>query len=301
MTRLLVLAGVFLWVGVALLLGEWRRLRRPRLLDRLRLYSPAAAPHAKQGGLFSVESVGELVGPLARQVGDAVASLFGVSESIEHRLLRTHSPLDVTRYRVRQVGWSTAAGVTGLIIAASGVSPVLAALLVAGGPLLVFLVIEQRLSSASSRWQRRVERELPVITEQMAMLLNAGFSLGAALNRLAARGAGCCATDLSVVSNRLRQGVPEVKALREWSDVAGVEGVERLVSVLTLNAGAVDLGRLVGHEAREQRKHLQRQDVELLERRAQQVWVPVTVATLIPGVILLAIPFLSALRIFSNA
>ena len=38
-----------------------------------------------------------------------------------------------------------------------------------------------------------------------------------------------------------------------------------------------------------------------LERRAQQVWVPVTVATLVPGVIFLAVPFLAALKLFSNA
>lgn len=301
MNRVLAIAGLCVWVGATLLLGEFRRLRRPRLLERLRPYSAAGASDAKQAGLLSVESVGELIGPLARQVGDRVASLFGVSDSVEHRLVRTHSHLDVTRFRVRQVGWSIAAGATGLAVAASGVPTVAAIVVIAGGPLLVFLVIEQRLSAASSRWQDQVERELPVVSEQLAMLLNAGFSLGSALNRLASRGSGCCATDLTTVANRIRQGVRETKALREWSDIAGVEGVERLVSVLALNAGAVDLGRLVAHEAREQRKHLQRRDTEILERRAQQVWVPVTVATLIPGVILLAIPFVSALRIFSNA
>ena len=36
-----------------------------------------------------------------------------------------------------------------------------------------------------------------------------------------------------------------------------------------------------------------------MERRGQQVWVPVTVATLLPGVIFLAIPFIEALKAFS--
>jgi hypothetical protein len=36
-----------------------------------------------------------------------------------------------------------------------------------------------------------------------------------------------------------------------------------------------------------------------MERRAQTVWVPVTVAALVPGVLFLAIPFVEALRLFS--
>jgi hypothetical protein len=37
-----------------------------------------------------------------------------------------------------------------------------------------------------------------------------------------------------------------------------------------------------------------------MERRSQSVWIPVTVATLVPGVILLAIPFAQALRLFTS-
>jgi tight adherence protein C len=41
---------------------------------------------------------------------------------------------------------------------------------------------------------------------------------------------------------------------------------------------------------------VQREQVELIERRAQQVWIPVTVATLLPGVIFMAVPFVDAMR-----
>jgi hypothetical protein len=133
------------------------------------------------------------------------------------------------------------------------------------------------------------------------MLLNAGYSLNAALNRIAARGHGACARDLRTVGNRIRQGVGETQALREWAEVAQVDAVDRLVGVLAMNSEASDLGRLVGTEARQGRRDLQRHTTEVIERRAQQVWIPVTVATLVPGVILLAIPFLSALRMFSSA
>jgi pilus assembly protein TadC len=145
-----------------------------------------------------------------------------------------------------------------------------------------------------------LERELPVVSEQLALLLNAGFSLGAALARVGARGQGCAARDLAIVVNRVRHGLSETEALREWANVAGVAGVDRLVGVLALHSESADLGRMVSAEARQARRDLHRSTIETIERRAQQVWVPVTVATLVPGVILLAVPFLSALRLFAN-
>jgi pilus assembly protein TadC len=174
-------------------------------------------------------------------------------------------------------------------------------LVIVGAPLLAFLVFEQRLARASERWQRSLGLELPIVAEQLAMLLNAGYSLGAALGRLAERGRGCAGRDLAGVVNRIRQGLSENDALREWAEVAGVEGVGRLVAVLALHGESADLGRLVSAEAHQARRDLQRRTIETIERRSQQVWVPVTVATLVPGVILLAIPFLSALHLFANA
>jgi tight adherence protein C len=163
------------------------------------------------------------------------------------------------------------------------------------------LTIEQRLARRSEQWQHATARELPVISEQLAMLLNAGFSVGAGLQRLTERSRGCMARDLERVVNRVQQGLSEGEALREWADLANVEGVRRLVSVLTLHSEAADLGRLVSAEARSARRELHRRTIEQIERRAQQVWVPVTVATLVPGAILLAVPFLAALHEFANA
>jgi Flp pilus assembly protein TadB len=170
-----------------------------------------------------------------------------------------------------------------------------------GSPLLAFLVLEQRVAAASSRWQRRIFLELPVVAEQLAMLLAAGYSLGSALNRLAERGNGACGHDLGRVRARMHQGLSEVAALREWAQLAQVDALDRLVSVIALNAEASDLARLISDEARAVRRDVQRDLVQIMERRGQQVWVPVTVATLVPGVIFLAIPFIEALRLFAGS
>jgi len=164
-----------------------------------------------------------------------------------------------------------------------------------GGLLLAFLLQEQQVAGASRRWQREVHLELPVVAEQVAMLLGAGYSLGGALDRVATRGRGAVARDLRRVLGRIRQGVGEEAALQEWAELADVASVDRFVSVLALNREASDLGRLIAEEARAIRAEVQRELVELLERRGQQVWIPVTVATLLPGVIFIAIPFMRAL------
>jgi len=73
------------------------------------------------------------------------------------------------------------------------------------------------------------------------------------------------------------------------------------VHVLALNREASDLGRLISEEARAIRRDVQRELIETIEKRGQQVWIPVTVATLLPGVIFLAVPFIQALSLFSGS
>lgn len=296
------LSGLVLWAGATLVLAELRWFSRPPLAERLRAYSPGGLTGAGRSGLLSVESFRDVVGPLSRRLGEQAARLFGVSEELSVRLERVHSPLDVTAFRVRQLGWSVAAvGIAALVAAAMRPSPAVVVFLLLGAPVLAFLVLEQQLAAASERWKRRLFLELPVVSEQLAMLVSAGFSLGSALNRLASRGRGACAADLRRVTGRVRQGLSEVEALREWAAVARVPALDRLVPVLALNQEASDLGRLISDEARAIRRDVQRQLVETMERRGQQVWIPVTVATLVPGVIFLSIPFIEALSLFSGS
>jgi Flp pilus assembly protein TadB len=295
-------SALVLWIGTTLLLSGLRWFARPSLAERLRPYAPGGMATRDRHGLLSVESFRDVVGPVARTVGERVSRAFGVSEELAVRLERIHSPLDVTAFRVRQAGWSLAGFGAGALLAMAASPPlVVALLLVLGGPVLAFLVLEQQVAAASTQWQRRVFLELPVIAEQLAMLLTAGYSLGAALNRIASRGSGTCAQDLARVCGRVRQGLSEVEALTEWAAVARVPALDRMLPVLALNRQATDLGRLLSDEARSIRRDVQRELVETVERRGQQVWIPVTVATLLPGVIFLSIPFIEALRLFSGS
>lgn len=297
----MVASGFALWVGLALLFAELRWFSRRPLTERLRPYVSSGMGRGSRAGLLSVESFREAVGPAARAFGERFASLVGISEDLEVKLARVHSPLDGTGFRVRQLGASVAAfGTSALATVALRPPGMITLLFLLGAPLLAFLALEQRAVVASDRWKRQLYLELPVIAEQVGMLLAAGYSLTAALHRVAQRGRGSGAQDLARVLARVRQGLPETDALKEWAALSDVDAVQRLVGVLALNREASDLGRLISEEARAIRRDVQRELVETMERRGQQVWIPVTVATLLPGVVFVAIPFLEALAMFGR-
>lgn len=302
MSRAVVAFGLAAWVGATLVLSERRWFARRPLVDRIRPYVPGGWQHrASHPGMLSVATFREVAAPVASAIGERVGRLLGVRDDLATRLARTHSDLDPAALRVRQLAWALGAfGLAAVGTASLGPPLGFGLLLVFGAPALAFLVVEQQLTNASTRWQRRLFLELPVISEQIGMLLSSGFSLGAALDRIATRGTGACAQDLARVGRRVRQGLSERDALREWADLADVAAVHRLVSVLSLNRETGDLGRLIGEEARALRQEAHRELAAQMDRRAQQVWIPVTVATLVPGTIFLAVPFLQAMRLFAG-
>jgi tight adherence protein C len=299
MIRLLVAAAVLAWLGLALLFANVSFFQQPSLADRLRAYTPGASN--RRSRVVDARSIRDVIGPLSSMVGARIASVFGVSEEARIRLLRVHATESATEFRVRQFAWTVGVFVVLAGISASiGLPLAMVALLVIALPLLTFLIIEQQLAVRSERWQRRVALELPVMAEQLAMLLTAGFSLGAALGRLTAKSNGMMSRDLQRVLLRIRQGVSETDAIGEWAKLAKVPSVDRLASVLRLNGETSDLGRLVAEEARQAREDSHRELLEIVGKKDQLVWVPVTVAALLPGCIFLAVPFFSALSFFSN-
>jgi tight adherence protein C len=301
-TQLLAVAALALFTGSTLLLSRIGWFRRRPLVDRLAPYVAGGSTARSTGILVSADTFAQVIGPLARAGGERLARAVGVTEPLAVRLERVGWTPDVTAFRVRQLGWTAVGLIIGTVLAAATQqSGPVALLLIVTGPLIGFLVVEQRLATESQAWQRRIFLELPVVAEQLGMLLSAGYSLGAGLSRLAARGKGACGRDLQRVVGRIRQGLSETEALREWAAVADVDALHRLVGVLALNRQSGDLGRLIGEEARAIRRDVHRELIETIERRGQQVWIPVTVAALVPGVIFLAVPFIDALRLFANS
>lgn len=279
-------------VGLALVFDQMRWFRRRPLAVRLRPYGyggqvPSEPPRSSPAAVLM---------PLVGDVLDAAAPVLGIRDDLATRLARAKHSDTAAQFRARQalhalMGLGAALSVA-VLLRPGGVFTLTALL---GVPILWILIDEQRLSSRIARRSHVLQLELPVVAEQLGILVDAGSSLPSALARVSQRGRGATADDLRRVVMRIRSGIPESQALAEWGDRADVEAVRRLVAVLSLHREAGDLGRLISAEARAIRAETHRELVERIERRAQLVWIPVTVATLVPGLLFLAVPFVAAL------
>jgi tight adherence protein C len=298
--RLVALAAALAGIGATLVLAELPRFHRLPLVERMRPFSPGGRRRATHGTSRG-PTVREWIAPLAGTIGDRLSRNLGVSDDLATRLHRVHSTDDVTAFRIRQVGWATGGLLAGVAAAlALSLPPLVALLVVLALPCLGFLLPEHRLTTASDDHRRRLTLELPVITEQLGMLLSSGYSITGALARIAERSSGAGALDIRRVLRRVRHGIAPTDALREWAQTIDLAAVHQLVGVLALHRDTNDLGRLISNEARAMRRDLHRELLARIERRSQQVWIPVTVAALVPGMIFLAIPFVSALRSFGS-
>jgi tight adherence protein C len=279
--------------GAALLLSAAPWFRRTSLVARIGPYSRRrpAAPRPTTGATLR-----QLALPVLEVWGARASRALGVTQDLATRLERAGRVADPSAFRLRQVTIGT---VTLLMTAAAVVGvrppPVLSVVGLVGLPVLAMLLEERRLGTAIDDVRRRIRAELPVVAEQLGLLLSAGYSLPSAIGRLAERSDGAAAADLRQVNRRVRQGMGTSDALGEWALRADIEAVDRLVAVLRLHDDAGDLGALIAEEARSIRAGAHRDLVEVIERRSQLVWVPVTVATLVPGLIFLAVPFMSAM------
>lgn len=284
--------------GIALIFGQLRWFRRRSLADRLAPYAATTTAPVRT----ERSSPAAILVPLADQVLDRAAGVLGISDDLATRLARADLPIEASSFRIRQVLHALiglGVGALGaLVLQPGGVISVMA---VVGIPLLWVLLDEQKVSSTIDRRSHVLQLELPVIAEQLGILIDAGSSLPSALSRVAQRGRGATADDLRRVVLRIRSGSTESAALAEWADRTDVEAVRRLVAVLSLHREAGDLGRLISEESRAIRSETHRELVERIERRGQLVWIPVTVATLVPGLLFLAVPFVSALSQVTGA
>ncbi len=288
---------VLLWIGVATCLAQtpWGR-RRP-LRRRLAPFLPGAAGPGTDPPAAQVGSGAAVLSPAALHLLDRISRMLGAHDELATRLLRADDRREASTYRAQQLaGAVVATCVGGAVAVGAGTSELGAVALLLGAPAAWVVGTERHLDARIADQQRRLRLELPVVGEQLAILIGAGYSLPAALQRLAERGRGRAARDLGVVSRDLRRGVHESAALAGWEARTGLPAVGRLVKVLAMHRDAGDLGHLVAAEARATRAESHRALVETIERRSQLVWIPVTVATLVPGLILLAVPFVAALR-----
>jgi Flp pilus assembly protein TadB len=236
-------------------------------------------------------------------VGTAASRLtgraLGIVEPLAVRLDRINHRDDASSFRFRQGSAAVTAAVLGAALSLlAAVTPALILVLTVGVTAAAVLAPEAELIWQGRRWSAATRYELPVVGEQLVALLQAGRSPTTALEEVADSSGTPLRRDLARVVDHLRRGGGLDEALARWASRSDVDAVHRLTGVLSLHHRTPDLAELLRAEVDAARDELHRDLLALIDRRGQQVWIPVTVAALIPGAIFLLVPFFDALRLF---
>ena len=273
------------WAGMWLGLTAVAQRRTPTLAQLLR---PSPAPPQRW-----TDSVGHGI--------EWLVTRLGVRSELSQRLIRAADTRSVETFRASQ---TVAAGTLAVVVIGLGT--------LAGAPqsallglgilvaLVAVLVCEQALVERGDRRRNAAELELPVVAEQLSILLASGSSVGTALAWVARRGHGVLAEEFGTTHDQIAHGLEQSQALDALGKRLGSERVRRLCLLLALDHRAADLGHLVAQEAAVQRREAHHALLAEIERRSQKVWIPITLAALVPGSIVLAIPLLDSLRAFNQ-
>jgi tight adherence protein C len=290
------LVGLVLALGVLLVAVRVPTVGPLRLSDRLAAH---LGPRARLGVAAPDPGVASTVEGLARpylvRAAEHLERLLGGGASVQRRLLRAGSPLDLQGFRVQQVLW--AAGCFAAAVAAS------LALLAAGsarspGLLLVFcasmavagvLLRDQQLSREVRAREERILAELPTVADLLAVSVAAGESPAAAIERVSRITRGDLGTELGLTLADVRAGAGLLPALDGMAQRVAVPAVTRFVDgiAVAIERGTplADVLRAQAADAREVRK---RTLMEIGGRKEILMLVPV-VFLVLPVTVLFAL------------
>lgn len=274
-------AVIAVWAGVGMVVLS-NVIKRRTWTSRL---APFVSPHASQpqrsDGVW--RSAVHLYSRTFHRVGQP---------DIAVRLAQARVSFTAEQFRGMQlvlVGFGTV-----VVAVTAAVAPVPAGVVVVAVcvlPVTVVWVSEQLVERRKRQVYAQFARELPVVVEQLAGFLQNGVGLSDAAETVAGLTHGLVAADLARIARETAHGVPVAVSLQAWATRYDLAELHRIVAVLDTHRHTRDVGRLLADEVRELRLRSHRELLQLMMTREQQVWIPVTVATLVPGVLMLAVPF----------
>jgi len=282
------LLGLLVATGVLLVIARWRRLRKPRLVDRAR----ATLGGLAQGGvrIESLRLLAELVSPILTSLTPRSAT----PESVATRLRSAGLPGEVMRYRLSQVAWMVGGFICGailgsiIIVARSG-SIVIVVVFAGLGVVSAYALQDWLLSARAKRRGKRLGEQLPTVAELLAFAVAAGEPPLAALERVSRTVDGELASELATVVSDVRVGAPLSVAMRDLTGRSQSQAIGRFVDgiVVSLERGS-PLAEVLRAQAADARAAGRRQLLESAGRREVAMLVPV-VFLILPIVVVIAL------------
>lgn len=167
----------------------------------------------------------------------------------------------------------------------------------------VSIVVIPRLLGAVRQEQRKMEAirgTLAQFVEQLSAFVASGLSFSAAVDRFSRLGFGPWQEFAKQMSIEMRRGSNPGTVLEELLRQNNIRDLDQFPRLLSKHYASPELPELIDEQSRWLRLNQQFDLTATLEKRAQSVWIPVTVAALVPGIIFVLIPFIGALRTFGQ-
>jgi tight adherence protein C len=301
------LLGLLAGAGLLLAASRVPALGPLRLADRVEAQLGSRGRSHRWTSSPSVTSTVEgLARPSLLRAAAHLERWLGGGASVQRRLLRAGSDLDVQDFRVEQVLWAAAA---------FGAGAVISLVLLAGGSarspglLVIFCVSmavggvvlrDQQLSRQVSAREVRMLAELPTVADLLAVSVAAGESPAAALERVARITRGELGRELALVLADVRSGTGLVSALDAMAARVSVSAVTRFVDgiAVAIERGTplADVLRAQAADAREVRK---RSLMEIGGRKEILMLIPVVFLVLPVTVIFALYPGLAQFTVIA--
>ena len=291
--------------GVALVLAWWLDgvpTLEARIAPALRLPSRGAVSAAAHG-FERYPRLSQWLGPRLRSAVRALGRFGATPADLASRLRRSGSPLTVDQFRAEQVVWGVgglAAGVATAIGLSSsrGSSPLALVVLVATMAVSGAAAREYTLGRAVALREARILAELPTVAEMLALAVNAGESIGGAVERVARIASGSLADELRLMLGAAKSGTPLGEALRELADSTRVAELRRFADGIAIAVErGTPLADLLHAQANDIREAGRRRLMEEGGKREIAMMIPVVFLILPVTVVFAVFPGIVAINL----
>lgn len=152
--------------------------------------------------------------------------------------------------------------------------------------------INTYLVKTSKQKNTKFDFALIAYIEQISLSISNGKSLQSALTSVD----NFNNEELLNFQNLLRSGLDTESAASFWIEQSDSKSKRRLLDLITAKTTAAESLKLMELILKQLRQEKRFSTLAEIERRNQLVWIPVTIAVLLPGMIFIAIPLEAALR-----
>lgn len=230
-------AGLFVGLGVALLLRRMPAFRRPTLDDRVAPYVGDASPVARSAPIDRTftpfPTLERLIRPYLSNGADRLERILGGGGPIRRKLSQAGLDVTLQEFRVEQLIWGGlgfgAMFVLSLFRVAFGSNPILLLLLCGIGFLVGIVARDRYLTRQVKKRDEKIVAEFPTVAEMLALAVGAGEGAVAALERVARVSGGELAREIRKSLDDARAGSSLVTALERMSSDASLPVLSRFV------------------------------------------------------------------------